>query len=149
VRFRALLADSCSASLLTDCRTACSSLQEYRSTVQHTGNHIKSLSDKCTHCIICYLLQFILKIVQHVSNYVSSSSGTQFFITPAIDVKCRSQCPRGLRRGSTAARLLGLRVRIPPGAWMSVCCECCVLSGRGLCDGLVPSPDESYRVWCV
>ena len=27
----------------------------------------------------------------------------------------RSQRPRGLRRGSAAARLLGLRVRIPPG----------------------------------
>jgi hypothetical protein len=32
---------------------------------------------------------------------------------------------------------------------MSVCCECCVLSGRGLCDGLVPRPEESYWVWCV
>jgi len=21
---------------------------------------------------------------------------------------------------------------------MSLCCECCVLSGRGLCDGLIP-----------
>ena len=32
-------------------------------------------------------------------------------------------------RGSSAARLLGLRVRIPPEAWMSVSCECRVLSG--------------------
>jgi hypothetical protein len=32
---------------------------------------------------------------------------------------------------------------------MSVCCECCVLSGRGLCDELVPRPEESYRLWCV
>jgi hypothetical protein len=32
---------------------------------------------------------------------------------------------------------------------MSVCCECCVLSGRGLCEGLVTHPEESYRVWCV
>jgi hypothetical protein len=31
--------------------------------------------------------------------------------------------------GSSAARLLGLRVRIPSGAWISVSCECCVLSG--------------------
>jgi hypothetical protein len=38
----------------------------------------------------------------------------------------RPQWPRGLRRGSTAARLLGLRVRIPPGEWMFVCCECCM-----------------------
>ena len=32
---------------------------------------------------------------------------------------------------------------------MSVCCECCVLSGRGLCDELITSPEESYRPWCV
>jgi len=42
-----------------------------------------------------------------------------------------------------------LWVRIPPGAWMFVCCECCVLSGRGLCDGLITRPEESYRLWCV
>ena len=29
---------------------------------------------------------------------------------------------------------------------MSVCCECCVLSGTGLCDGPIPRPRESYRV---
>ena len=54
---------------------------------------------------------------------------------------CRSQWPRGLRRRSAAARLLGLWVRIPPGAWMSVCCECCVLSGRVRCDGLITRPE--------
>jgi hypothetical protein len=45
--------------------------------------------------------------------------------------------------------LLGLWVRIPRWVWMSVFCECCVLSGRGLCDGLITRPEESYRVWCV
>jgi len=56
---------------------------------------------------------------------------------------------RGLRRRSAAARLLGLWDRIPPGAWMFVCCECRVLSGRGLCDELITRPEESYRLWCV
>jgi hypothetical protein len=51
--------------------------------------------------------------------------------------------------GSATAHLLGLRVRIPPRAWMFVGCECCVLSGRGLCDGPIPLPEESYRLWCV
>ena len=32
---------------------------------------------------------------------------------------------------------------------MSVSCECCVLSGRGLCDELITRPEESYRLWCV
>ena len=62
---------------------------------------------------------------------------------------CRSQWPRGLRHGSAASRVLGLRVRIPPGTWMSVLWECCVLSGRGLCDGLVTRPEEFYRLWCA
>ena len=61
----------------------------------------------------------------------------------------RSQWPRGLRRGSTVARLLGLEVRIPPGAWTPVSCECCVLSGTGLCVGLIAHPEQSYWVWCV
>ena len=61
----------------------------------------------------------------------------------------RSQWPRGLRRRSAAARLLGLWVPIPLGAWMCVCCECCVLSGRGLCNELITRPEESYRLWCV
>jgi hypothetical protein len=37
----------------------------------------------------------------------------------------RSQWPRGLRRRSTAALLLRSWVRIPPMAWMFVCCVCC------------------------
>jgi len=40
---------------------------------------------------------------------------------------CRSQWPRSLRRGSAAACLLGLTVRIPPGSWKFVvsvvCCQ--------------------------
>ena len=68
---------------------------------------------------------------------------------PATQNVSRSQWPRGLRRRSTAARLLRLWVRIPPGAWMFVCCECCVFSGRGLCDKLITRPEESYRLWCV
>ena len=64
-------------------------------------------------------------------------------------VNNRSQWPSCLRRVSAAARLLALRVRIQQGAWMSACCECCVLSVRGVCDGPIPRPEESYRLWCV
>jgi hypothetical protein len=45
-------------------------------------------------------------------------------------LKDRNQLPRGLRRRSAAARLPGFWVRIPPGAWMFVPCECCVLSDK-------------------
>ena len=55
---------------------------------------------------------------------------------------CQSQWPRGLRRGSAAARFLGLRARISPAVLKFVSCECCVLSGRGLCVGLITCPTE-------
>jgi len=45
--------------------------------------------------------------------------------------------------------LLDLWIRIPPRAWMYVCIACWVLSGRGLCDGLITRPEKSYQLWCV
>ena len=53
------------------------------------------------------------------------------------------------RRRSTAACLLRSWVQIPPGAWMSVSCECCVLSGRGLCNELITRPEESLELGCL
>ena len=32
---------------------------------------------------------------------------------------------------------------------MFVSCECCLLSGRSLCEELITHPEESYRLWCV
>ena len=32
---------------------------------------------------------------------------------------------------------------------MDVCWEGFVLSGRGLCDGLITRPEVFYRLWCV
>ena len=95
----------------------------------------------CMESFSCLLLSDYVTVLrkdicgQHVKRICT------FYAT-----NCRSQWPRGLRRGSAAARLLGLWVRIPPGAWMSVSCECCVLSGRGLCVGLITRPEESYRM---
>jgi len=37
-------------------------------------------------------------------------------------------------------------VWVPPGAWISVSCECCVLSDEGLCVGPITCPEEFYRV---
>jgi hypothetical protein len=56
--------------------------------------------------------------------------------------------------GSNLAEAVGfLRVNKNPqhvgGAWMFVCCDCCVLSGRGLCDELITRSEESHRLWCV
>jgi len=53
---------------------------------------------------------------------------------------------RGPRLGPATARLLELRFRIPPVAWVSVSFECSVLSGTGLCVGLIILPGDSYCV---
>ena len=47
--------------------------------------------------------------------------------------------------GRSPAEIVGSN----PTGGMDVCCECCVLSGRGLCDELITRPGESYRLWCV
>ena len=94
-------------------------------------------------------------IVFYAKRPVSHSTGRptytdcRYYIwSRSYDIR-RSQQPRGLRHRSMAARLLRSCVRIPPGAWLFVCCECCVLSGRGLCDGLIIRSEESYRLWRV
>jgi len=48
--------------------------------------------------------------------------------------------------GRSPAEIVGSN---PTGAWIFVCCECRVLSGRGLCDELITRPEESYRLCCV
>jgi len=55
-----------------------------------------------------------------------------------------------LRHRSAAARLMRIVGSNPTGgARIFVYCECCVLSGKGLCDELITRPEESYRLWCV
>ena len=61
----------------------------------------------------------------------------------------RFQRPPSLRRGSAAGRLLGMWVRIPPDALMSVSCQCWELTGRGFCEGLITRPEESYWAWYI
>ena len=62
---------------------------------------------------------------------------------------CRFQSPRGLRRGSAAARLLGMWVRITPGGlgYLSLV-NVVGCAGRNLGSWPVPGPEDSYRV-CV
>jgi hypothetical protein len=106
----------------------------------------------CRHRIIMSSLAKSLVIISCISIiviFLKISDSLLYILIRWGKVIYRSQWPRGLTRGFTAARLLGVWVRIPPGAWISVSCECCVLSGTGLCDELVPRPEEPYRVWCV
>ena len=83
------------------------------------------------------------KALQLSTHVITATASEQFYVQYNIKKLKLSMALEwsGLRRRSTAARLLRSWVRIPPGAWMFVCCECCVLSGRGLCDGT----DHSFR----
>jgi hypothetical protein len=65
-------------------------------------------------------------------------------VAPRHVYECRSQRARGLRRGSVAAPSLALWVRFLPPAWRFVCWECCVLSGRGVCVGLLSRSEGPY-----
>ena len=62
-----------------------------------------------------------------------------FAILPYTIGQCRSQQPRGLRLGSTAVRLLGLRVRIPQayGCLSVASVECCQVEVSAVSRSLV------------
>ena len=103
------------------------------------------------HFLLNRTIPFVMLVVDADASYVLKlvlMQVSHFILSRSLWCR-RSQWPRGVRRRSAAARQLKSWVRIPPGSWMSVCCECCVLSGRGLCVGLIARSKESYRLWCV
>jgi hypothetical protein len=57
--------------------------------------------------------------------------------------------PVATRYKACVCSFLGFWVRISPGVGLSVSRECCVLSGRDLCDCPSTRPEESYRAWLV
>jgi len=69
--------------------------------------------------------------------YATRTFPVLLYIFGVYTCHCWCQWPRGLRCKPVAAHLLGLRVRIPPGAWMSVSCEYCTGWSRSLC-----APDD-------
>jgi hypothetical protein len=62
--------------------------------------------------------------------------------------KNRCLWPLGLGRRPVVARVLGLRVRIPREAWMSVCCEimCCQVTASKECGLEVNTDKTKYLV---
>jgi len=88
---------------------------------------VKTCKLKCTN-----LWFYLLLSVSVLISQIKERTWTSDFRKEYLDLRSRSrsQSPRGLRRRSAASRLLRLWVRILPGAWISVCCECCVLSDR-------------------
>ena len=97
------------------------------------------------HCPLSYArLQDDLKdkrICPGLPPYVCPKQLNELWLNVALPVSVAAR--------SKAARLLRSWVRIPLGAWMFLCCECFVLSGRGLCDEFITRPEASYLMWCV
>jgi hypothetical protein len=88
---------------------------------------------------ICYLLALLPHHFLHVSRIRVKSLTLRLLMSYIYISGERPQ----------AAHLLRSWVRIAPGAWIFVCCECRVLSGRGLCDELITRPEEFYRLCFV
>ena len=97
-------------------------------------------------CLYWVVLEELLSV--RVLGSAVDDSSTALARTRTLFLRW-SQRLCGLSRESAVARLLGFWVRITPGAWMFVCCDCCVLSSRGPRDELITGPEESYRLWCV
>jgi hypothetical protein len=78
-----------------------------------------SESDSRSHTASDIIKLFMRSVASYYTNVLISQS---------IFFNGRSRWPRGLRRRSAAAWLLGSRVRIALGAWIFVCCVymlCC------------------------
>ena len=73
------------------------------------------------------------QLVADTSTWQHTTLTTDKYPCPRWDSNPRSQQVSGRR----------------PGACIFVCCECRVLSGRGVCDELITRPEESYLLWCV
>ena len=117
------------------------SVEKTQVSLKRDKNSSTSRDDRCTSMVISVSNLLVMRNVWHWSwtENQNHCSVTFFFLS-------RSQWPRGLRRRIAAVHLLRLRVRIPPGAEMSVTFEFCVLWRRGLCDELITRPEESYRL---
>ena len=102
--------------------------------------------------VVIHVFSFPLAVQESGEWCVKYAESDSFFIwlifvQPSFWLRINNiwpaQWPRGLRHGFAAARLLGPRVRISPGAWMLY-----VFAGTTLCHEPITRPGVSYRV-CV
>ena len=91
------------------------------------------------HAKSCELSNWLQYMRRFVACCVDWTDRNVFRWTTRVNTQCktcRSQWPRGLRRGSAAARLLRLWLRIP---WISLLWVLCFVRYRSLCRADLPS----------
>jgi hypothetical protein len=107
-----------------------------------------------TYCTVSYVQLWILTAISVYDFTSISRQRRNRVFSSALMHYCRScisePIPAAARSKAWACgpRLLVLPVRIPPGSWVSVSCECCELSVKGLCDDPITRPEASCRM-CV
>ena len=98
-------------------------------------------SEQC--CVMFLLGPSQFRINLQCSNYIELGLGKFILFVSYLQPVPVSAPSKAQVCGRSPARL---SVRILLEAWTFVCCECCVLSGRGLCDELITRTEESYRL---
>jgi hypothetical protein len=93
-----------------------------------------------TFCIVTHLP--CISKSSDVSSMLTTTSYLSLYTSYVIKNQCWSKASV---HGRSLARIVGSN----PAGGMDVYCEWCILSGSGLCVGLIARPEESYRLWCV
>jgi hypothetical protein len=123
----------------------------YSRSCSHLLLHLLLVPIKCkkkyrNKSFCSFKVYYTYKATKHIEIVFNSLLNLSLFVSPAVDqntsswlhfnfpalscsrlaLLCRSQWRCGVKRESAADRLLGLPVRNPQGAWISVCYECCI-----------------------
>jgi hypothetical protein len=105
------------------------------------------------HCFDCEILICCLTVLssqfQYKFSYTISWHPRPFVIClryyPILRIPV-AECSKAWVCGSSFPGIAGSN---PAGPRTSASSECCLLSGRGLCDELIAGPGVSHRVWHV
>jgi hypothetical protein len=99
------------------------------------GTNMKIVRHEFINAVILHYFRFVRNVTALYIKYDTK------FCSP---VSFGSPIP--VAEQSYDRSFVGIAGSNPAGVWKSVSRECCVLSGRGLCDGPIIGPEEPYGV---
>ena len=98
-------------------------------------------------CFFKHDTPILLNAISYVPRFEWPSRVDDLNFAEGVGFSCRSPWPHGLGVGLQPLACWDWGFKSRRGHGCLVPCECCVLSGRGLCVGLITRPEDSYRVW--